>query len=258
MKKTSLKHKLKNNELTIGSWIMMNNPMTIEVMALAGFEWLVIDIEHTSIDLETTENLIRTIEANNMSSLVRVGKNDEVIIKKVLDMGANGIIVPMVCSKEDALQAVNYCKYPPHGKRGVGLYRASGYGLKFEKYKEWVESELVIIAQIEHINAIDKIDEILSVDGIDAALIGPYDLSASFGHPGDYENENVKEAIKKIQLKCKEYNMPAGFHVVDTNSKKLNLKIDQGYSFLAYGIDYFFLRDSAISGMDKIREKINK
>ena len=249
----SLKQKLKNNELTIGSWIMMGNTMSVEVMALAGFEWLVVDIEHTSINLETTEHLISTIQANNMKALVRVSKNEEVIIKRVLDMGADGIIVPMVSSKEDAAQAVEYAKYPPVGKRGVGLYRASGYGTKFEEYKKWVDEELVIIAQIEHIDAVHNIDEIISVEGIDGTIIGPYDLSGSMGYPGDFEREDVKEAVQKVLERCKEHNMPSGFHVVDTDPKNLNLKIEQGCTFLAYGIDYFFMRDAAISGMKNIK-----
>tara|TARA_B110000503_G_scaffold86109_1_gene131120 strand:+ start:7059 stop:7823 length:765 start_codon:yes stop_codon:yes gene_type:complete len=250
----SLKNKLKNNNLTIGSWIMMNDPMSVEVMALAGFEWLVIDIEHTSIDLFATENLIRTIQANNMKALVRVSKNEEVIIKKVLDMGADGIVVPMVCSKEDALQAVNYAKYPPHGKRGVGMYRASGYGTKFEEYKKWVDEELVIIAQIEHIDAVNNIDDILEVRGIDGIIIGPYDLSSSLGYPGDFERDEVKKAIQKVLKQSKEHNIPSGFHVVDTDPAKLQIKINQGCTFLAYGIDYFFLRDAAMNGMSKIKE----
>lgn len=250
----TLKEKLKNNKLTIGSWIMMGNAMSVEVMALAGFEWLVVDLEHTSINLETAKNLITTIQANNMKALVRVNKNEEVVIKQILDMGADGIVVPMVCSKEDALQAVNYSKYPPVGKRGVGLYRASKYGTKFEEYKKWVDEELVIIAQIEHVNAVQNIDEILNVDGIDATIIGPYDLSGSMGYPGDFEREDVQEAVQKVLNKCKEYNIPSGFHVVDTNSEKIKEKIDQGCTFLAYGIDYFFMRDAAMNGMNKLKE----
>lgn len=252
----SLKQKLKNNQLTIGSWIMIGNSMSVEVMALAGFEWLVVDIEHTSIDLETTQILITTIQANGIKALVRVSKNEEVIIKRILDMGADGIIVPMVCSKEDAIKAVNYSKYPPIGKRGVGLYRAQKYGTCFEEYKKWVDEELVIIAQIEHIEAVDNIDDILQVDGIDGTIIGPYDLSGSMGCPGDFERTDVKEAIQKVLDKCKKYNMPSGFHVVDTNSENLKLKIEQGCTFLAYGIDYFFMRDSAINGMNKIKEEL--
>ena len=249
----SLKQKLKNNELTIGSWIMMGNTMSVEVMALAGFEWLVIDIEHTSIDLETTQTLIMAIQAHGMKALVRVSKNEEVVIKKVLDMGADGIIVPMVSSKEDAIQAVEYAKYPPVGKRGVGLYRASKYGTEFEEYKKWVNEELVIIAQIEHIDAVHNIDDILKVSGIDGTIIGPYDLSGSMGYPGEFEREDVKKAVQKVLDRCKEYNMPSGFHVVDTEPDKLNEKIDQGCTFLAYGIDYFFMRDAAMNGMKNVK-----
>lgn len=253
----SLKQKLKNNELTIGSWIMMGNPMSVEVMALAGFEWLVVDIEHTSINLETTQALITTIQANGIKALVRVSKNEEVVIKKVLDMGADGIIVPMVSSKQDAILAVEYAKYPPFGKRGVGLYRASKYGTNFEEYKKWVKEELVIIAQIEHINAVHNIDEILTVDGIDGTIIGPYDLSGSMGYPGDFEREDVKEAVQKVLDRCKMHNMPSGFHVVDTEPEQLNMKINQGCTFLAYGIDYFFMRDAAINGMNKVKRGEN-
>lgn len=253
----SLKQKLKSNELTIGSWIMIGDPMSVEVMALAGFEWLVVDIEHTSIDLQTTENLIRTIQSKNIKALVRVSKNEEVIIKRVLDMGADGIIVPMVCSKEDAMQAVEYAKYPPVGKRGVGLYRASGYGTTFEEYKKWVSDELVIIAQIEHIDAVKNIDEIVSVEGIDGTIIGPYDLSGSMGYPGEFERDDVKNAVQKVMDRCKVKNIPSGFHVVDTDPKKLQEKIKQGCTFLAYGIDYFFMRDSAINGMKAINEGLN-
>jgi 2-dehydro-3-deoxyglucarate aldolase len=250
----SLKNKLKKNQLTIGSWIMMGHPMSIEVLALAGFEWLVIDIEHTPIDLETVQSLIRTIQASDMKALVRVSKNEEVIIKRVLDMGADGIVVPMVNSKEDAKQAVNYAKYPPIGKRGVGLFRATRYGMKFEEYKKWVDDELVIIAQIEHIDAVNNIDEILQVEGIDGTIIGPYDLSGSMGYPGEFEREDVKDAVQKVLDRCKAFNIPSGFHVVDTDPEKLQIKIEQGCTFLAYGIDYFFMRDAAINGMNKIIE----
>ncbi len=250
----SLKHKLKNNELTIGSWIMIGNPMSVEVMALAGFEWLVVDIEHTSIGLESTQALITTIQAYGIKALVRVSKNEEVIIKRILDMGADGIVVPMVCSKQDAIKAVEYAKYPPMGKRGVGLYRASGYGTKFEEYKKWVNEELVIIAQIEHIDAVKNIDAILDVEGIDGTIIGPYDLSGSMGYPGEFERDDVKVAVQTVLDRCKAKNIPSGFHVVDTDPQKLQLKIDQGCTFLAYGIDYFFMRDAAMNGMNALRK----
>ncbi len=248
-----LKNKLKKNKLTIGSWIMMSDSTSVEVMALAGFDWLAIDIEHTSINLDKLNVLIQIIQAKKIKALVRVSKNEEVIIKKVLDMGADGIIVPMINSKDDAIKAINYAKYPPIGMRGVGLTRASQYGEKFEDYKKWVKDELVIIAQIEHINAVNNIEQIIKVDGIDGALIGPYDLSASMGFPGKFDDIKFKDAIKKVTDLCKANNFPSGFHIVETNSIAVQTRIDEGFTFLAYGIDYMFMRDAAVNGIKKIK-----
>jgi 2-dehydro-3-deoxyglucarate aldolase len=196
----SLKDKLKNNQLTLGSWITIGHPSVVDIMASAGFEWLVIDMEHTSIDLTMAHNLIATIQANGLKALVRVSKNEEVIIKRILDMGADGIVVPMIKSKEEAQEAIDYAKYPPIGKRGVGLFRAQKYGLGFDEYKKWVNEELVIIAQIEHYEAVDNIKEIITTDGIDGVIIGPYDLSGSMGFPGEYDREDVKKAIAKVLI----------------------------------------------------------
>lgn len=250
----SLKNKLTNSELTIGSWITIAHPSIIDIMASAGFEWLVIDLEHTSIDLGIAHILIGTIQANGMKALVRVSKNEEVIIKRVLDMGADGIIVPMIKSRIEALEAINYAKYPPIGKRGVGLFRAQKYGLGFEEYKKWVNEELVIIAQIEHYEAVDNIEEIITIDGIDGVIIGPYDLSSSMGYPGEYDRSDVKDAIAKVLRVCKENNVPSGFHVIESNPSKLKQRIDEGCTFLAYSLDFFFLGDNARNGMNKIKE----
>lgn len=249
----SLKQKLKNNELTIGSWITIGHTSVVDIMSSAGFEWLVVDMEHTSIDLETAHHLISTIQANNMKALVRVSKNEEVIIKRILDMGADGIVVPMVKNKEDAIQAVGYAKYPPVGRRGVGLFRAQKYGLGFEEYKKWVNEELVIIAQIEDQEAVSNIEDIITIDGIDGVIIGPYDLSGSMGYPGEYHRVEVKEGIQTVLEKCKAHNIPSGFHVIESNSEKLQLRIDEGCTFLAYSLDFFFLGDSAREGMKKIK-----
>lgn len=253
----SLKTKLKNNQLTLGSWVTIGHPSVVDVMSTAGFEWLVIDMEHTSIDLTTAHNLIATIQANGMKALVRVSRNEEVIIKRILDIGADGIVVPMVKSKNEALEAINYAKYPPFGKRGVGLYRAQKYGMSFEEYKKWVNDEMVIIAQIEHYEAVENIEEIITTDSIDGIIIGPYDLSGSMGYPGEFERSDVKEAIATVLNACKKYNFPSGFHVVNSNPKKLQEKIADGCTFLAYGVDFFFLGDSVRDGMKTIKEGLN-
>ena len=250
----ALKTKLKNNQLTIGSWITIPSTDVVEIMASANFEWLCIDMEHSSIDLEMAKLLILTIQANGMKALVRVPKNEEVVIKRVLDSGADGIIVPMVKSKADAKRAIDFSKYPPVGKRGVGLFRAQKYGIGFDEYKKWVDEELVIIAQIEHIKAVENIEEIITTNGIDGVIIGPYDLSSSMGFPGEYHRKDVKQAITKVLDVCKKYNVPSGFHVIESDPIKLQEKIDEGCTFLAYSLDFFFLGDSARVGMKKIQE----
>lgn len=249
-----LKNKLQNNELTIGSWVTIGHPSIIEIMASAGFEWLVVDLEHTSIDLSIAHILISTIQANGMKALVRVSKNEEVIIKRVLDMGADGIVVPMIKSKADALDAINFAKYPPIGKRGVGLFRAQKYGIGFDEYKKWVNDELVIIAQIEHIEAVININDIITTEGIDGVIIGPYDLSGSMGYPGEYHRDDVQKAIADVLSACKNHNVPSGFHVIESDPTKLQKKIEQGCTFLAYSLDFFFLGDSARNGMNVIQE----
>ena len=249
----SLRNKLKNNELTIGSWITIGHPAIPEILAEAGFEWLVIDIEHTTIDLSMVQILITTIQSKGLSALVRVSKNEEVVIKRVLDAGADGIIVPMVCNKEDAIRAVEYAKYPPTGKRGVGLARAQKYGTAFEEYKKWVDKNLVVIAQIEHIDGINHLEEIIKVDGIDGTIIGPYDLSGSLGIPGRFEESIVIHSLAKYKAICKQNTFSMGFHVVDTNLQKVIEKIEEGYRFLAYGTDFLFMGDCARNGFSNLR-----
>lgn len=253
-----LKNKLINNELTIGSWLTMNETNIVEIMAQAGFEWLCVDIEHTSIDLEATKKLIITIQSSNMKALVRVSKNEEVVIKRVMDMGADGVIIPMVNSEADAQQAVGFVRYPPHGNRGVGLSRAQGYGECFNEYKEWVLKEAIIIAQIEHVDGVKDIENILAVDGIDGTIIGPYDLSGSLGFPGQFERDDVKEAIDKVKKACKKANKPYGFHVIQSDPEHMKKRILEGASFLAYSTDFFFLGDCSKSGMASIRESLVK
>lgn len=249
----TLKNKLKTNKLTVGSWVTIGHPAVPEIMASAGFEWLVIDIEHTTIDLAMTQTLIATIQANGMKALVRVSKNEEVVIKRVLDAGADGIVVPMVKSREDAQTAVEYAKYPPEGKRGVGLYRAQSYGLGFDGYKKWVNEQMVIIAQIEHVDAANKIDEIILTEGIDGVIIGPYDLSGSMGYPGEYHRGDVSQAINHVLERCKHHGVPSGFHVIESDPAKFIERTKQGCTFMAYSLDFFFLGDMAREGMTRIK-----
>lgn len=256
MYNNKLKKALKNNELTLGTWVTLGHNSIIEVMASGGFDWITIDMEHSVIELEKTQELISTIHANGMEALVRVGENNPNLIKRIMDAGSDGVIVSMVNSREDAKKAVNAVKYPPIGKRGVGLARAQNYGIGFEEYKKWLNESSVVIVQIEHIDAVTNIEEIISTPGVDGMIIGPYDLSGSLNVPGDFENELVKEALNKVESVCKEKNFPLGFHIVGTDYRLVTEKITQGYRFMAYSLDFMFLGDMLREGMKKIKENI--
>jgi len=237
----SLKDKLNEGKLTLGSWITIGHPIVAEVMAHSGFEWLTIDMEHSAITLDVAQSLIKTIELNDCIPLVRVGENNPYLIKRVMDAGSHGVIVPMVNSRKDAENAVKAVKYPPKGSRGVGLARAQKYGFDFEGYKNWLEEDSVVIVQIEHVDAVKNLKEILTTDGVDGFIVGPYDISGSLGIPGDFEDPRFKREIEQIMKVAKETKMTAGFHVIPPDAKEVERIINLGYRFVAISLDTLFL-----------------
>ncbi len=236
-----LKDKLKNGSLTFGSWITIGHPIVAEVMCRSGFEWLTIDMEHSALTLDTAQNLIRTIELNNCIPLVRVSENNPFLIKRVMDAGAHGVIVPMVNTKKDAETAVKAVHYPPKGLRGVGLARAQDYGFDFEGYKKWLLNDSIVIVQIEHVDAVNNLREILKTKGVDGFIVGPYDISGSLGIPGDFENPNFKKCISEIRNIAKECKKIAGFHVIPPDKKEVKKIIGLGYKFIAVSLDTLLL-----------------
>jgi 2-dehydro-3-deoxyglucarate aldolase len=254
MKTNTLKKKLQRREVTLGSWITLGNTSIAEIMANAGFEWLVIDMEHSVITLDTAQQLIRVIEGCGAVPLVRVGENDATVIKRVMDAGAYGVIVPMVNTKELAEAAVNAVKYPPVGTRGVGLARAQGYGNSFEEYKKWLDKESVVIVQIEHIDAVNNLEEILAVKGVDGCIIGPYDLSGSLGVPGNFEHKDVIAALKKVERVCQAKKISLGYHVIQPDYKLVLDKTAKKYNFIAFSIDTLFLGNACREQMKKLKD----
>jgi len=237
----SLKEKLQKGQLSIGSWITIGNPSIAEIMAKTGFDWLAIDMEHSAITLSQAQYLIQIIELSGVAPLVRVEENNPNIIKRVMDAGAHGVIVPMVNTKSEALKAVSAVKYPPIGTRGVGLARAQGYGLEFEKYKDWLSKESIVVVQIEHISAVNNLADILSVKGVDGFIIGPYDLSASIGIPGEFKDKRLIKIMQEILNIAKRYNAVAGFHVIPPEFREVRKKIKEGYRFIGFSMDTLFL-----------------
>jgi len=233
----SLKTRLAENELTVGSWVTLGHPSIAEIMARAGFDWLVIDAEHSVIELAEIQQLILAMDANDCPAIVRVTSNDANQIKRVMDAGATGVMVPLVNNAADAQAAVRHAHYPPTGTRGVGLARAQGYGASFKPYVDWLAREAVVIVMIEHRDAVENIDEILNVPGVDAFIIGPYDLSASMGMPGELDHPDVRAAVARVCEAGLAHGKTGGIHVVEPDREELYRQIDSGYRFLGYGLD---------------------
>lgn len=239
----------------IGTWITLNHPSIAEILAEAGFDWLCVDMEHSVTDYSEAQQLILAIQGKGLKAYVRVGENNVRIIKRILDAGADGIIVPSVNSAAEARKAVAAVKYPPEGTRGVGLARAQSYGFGFESYRDNTSKQIKLIVQIEHINAIRELDEILSTDGVDGTFIGPYDLSGSMGKPGQWDEADVKEALKTYEETVRKYNKWVGFHVIQPDYKLVIEKIEKGYNFIAFSLDVLFLGTMARNEMSKLKSK---
>jgi 2-dehydro-3-deoxyglucarate aldolase len=248
-----LKSKLARNALTIGSWVTLGHPAIAEIMGAAGFDWLVLDMEHSVLELSEVQMLIQVLDGQQCPAIVRLTSNHPDQIKRVMDAGAAGVMVPMVKTSADAEAAVQAVYYPPRGQRGVGLARAQGYGARFQQYRRWLEGNAVIVVMIEHIDAVNAIDSILSVAGIDAYIIGPYDLSASMGRPGELDYPEVQSAIEQVREAGRRLGKPGGIHVVEPDPDELRRNIEAGFNFLGYGLDIRILDTLCRGHMQNIR-----
>ncbi len=243
----SLKEKMFGGKPSVGTWTSIGHPSNAEILAMAGYDWVVIDTEHSAIDVSEVLRMIMAVEQGGSIPLVRLAWNDPVQAKAVLDSGAAGILVPMVNTKAEAELAVKMTKFPPLGFRGVGLARAQGYGTTFDAYVKNANADTLLILQIEHKDAVANIDEILSVPGIDGTFIGPYDLSMSLGIPGQLNHPDVLAAKKKIRDATMARNLISGVHFVhpDTAADDCRKAVEEGYRFIAVGTDLLFLGDTA-------------
>lgn len=243
----------KSGKLTVGSWITIGNAEVAEIMCQAGYDWLTIDMEHSAITVSKAQELIRIIDLCGVVPLVRVGVNDHTVIKRVMDAGSHGVIVPMVNTHEDAEKCVGAVKYPPKGYRGVGLARAQKYGFGFADYKKWNDSESLVIVQVEHIQSVENLEAILEVEGVDGFIVGPYDLSASLGVPGEFDHPQVVEALERINTVAAKYDALRGFHVVAPDMNLFQKKLAEGFNFLAYSLDSMILGTTCRSMLQDIK-----
>lgn len=247
-----IKEQLRNGNLVIGTWLQTGSCVVAEIIAEYGFDFIAADIEHTSMSENDFIRFSRTINSRS-ASYARVKGNDLLSIRRILDCGCEGIIIPLVETKEQALTAVESAKYPPEGKRGFAFCRANQWGKNFDEYSKNANSDIVIIVMIETKKGIENIDEILSVDGIDGVFIGPYDMSGSYGVVGETSHPLVIQAKATVLEACKKHKKAAGQHIVLPNKENVQEAIIQGYTFLALGMDTVFIANE----LKKTKEFLN-
>src|SRR5690242_1764184 len=207
MKTNPVRAKLKQGQPSIGTWLTLPDPLAARMMARVGFDWLTVELEHTPTSLETAATIFTIVSAAGSVPLVRVPWNSAENIKRVLDAGAWGIVVPMVNSRAEAEAAVSAAKYPPRGTRSLGGgMRAIRWASTADEYSRHADDEILVVLQIEHIDGVNLADEILSVPGVDACFIGPNDLAASMGIslgiPLESDHPELVAAVEEIKAAC--------------------------------------------------------
>jgi len=242
---SEIRRKLKEGQATIGSWMQIPSASIAEIMGKAGYDWVAVDLEHGHFSAQYLPDVFRALELGGTAPFVRVAKCESMHIKSALDAGAVGIILPMVQEATQLQQAIEWAFYPPKGMRGVGYSRANLFGKDFEAYLAESLQETFIVAQIEHICAVEELGEILNVDGLDAILVGPYDLAGSMGLTAHFQDHRFVEVMDIIYQEAHKHRTPMGLHVVKPVVSELNVAISKGYQFIAYGLDAVFLYESA-------------
>lgn len=246
------KKKLASGKVCLGTWVSFTDPTVTELLSGAGFDFLVIDMEHAPLTIEVVQLHLLALRGG-VTGIVRVPSNDPVLIKQVLDVGAPGVMVPMVSTREEAEKAVASCFYPPLGIRGFGPRRASFYDRLGRTYLQKAQDVLVMI-QIEHIEGVNRIDEILEVNGLGAIFIGPWDLSGSLGVLGEIDHPQVVASVDRVIVKAREKGIPVGI-ATPLSEREAQRWMERGVQFLTVGTDYGFLVQGADVMVNRLRAK---
>ncbi len=246
-----IRSKLHSGDASVGSWMQIPHSSIAEILAHSGYDWVAIDLEHGAVSTHQLPDLFRALHSSSSLGLARLAHGGVKECKQALDAGAGGVIVPMIETAQQLRDVRDAICWPPAGKRGVGFSTANLFGKNFSEYLEEAQSPF-LVAMIEHVRAMDELEEILSVEGLDAVLVGPYDLSASLGLTGQVDHPQVTQTIQKILKVAQEKSVPCGLHIVEPSLEKLKQAVENGYRFLAYSVDTVFLRYGAdFRGIDK-------
>lgn len=241
----SFRKALLERQVTIGTWLQINNPTAAEVLANAGYEWIAIDIEHTDIDIVSLTALLRGMYGRGAAPIARVATNDVMDIRRALDVGAAGILVPFVSTPDQARRAVAAAKYPPQGVRGFSFCRANNWGVDFVAEARSANDRTSVIVMVESVEGVENVEEIVAVDGVDAIFIGPYDLSGSYGMPGQTQAPIVQAACRRVVQACERAGKAVGLLVVRPAPEAVQQAIDDGFTLICLGIDTVFLDEGA-------------
>ena len=251
----ALKKRLQAGETTVGSWLSFADVNVAEIVAGTGFDWVLIDAEHGPFDLGGLQTVLAAFNGSRSVPIVRVAWNDPVRIKQVLDLGVDGVLVPMVNSAAEAKAAVAACKYPPAGNRGVGPRRASDYGRNTDAYTAQANDGTIVMLQIEHVDAVARIDAILAVPGIDVICIGPTDLSGTAGVLRQFDHPTVVAAIDKVIARCRAKRLPVCSGVAFPPEIMAGW-VAKGANFVLAMEDSAMFRQGATEALARMRETL--
>ena len=247
--KNLVKAKLRAGGVSVGCWISIGHQDISERLANVGFDWLTFDMEHSPLDRESVQFMIQSMGyQNDCVPIVRVPWNDIWMVKHVLDIGAYGVVIPLIGTKDDAVKAVSYCKYPPEGVRGCAPRHAA---FRDEDYIQTANDEILIVVQIETEEAVRNIDEICSVKGVDVCFIGPMDLTMSLGILGQTKHPKFKKAKQKVVKACRKWGVAPGMYC---NVEDINGAIEEGFQFVSLASDLKHLIAGAKTALNKVKD----
>jgi 2-keto-3-deoxy-L-rhamnonate aldolase RhmA len=240
-KRQELKKKFQKREKVFGSWTSLAHPSITEIFTRSGVDFVGIDLEHSTISQEQSQRIIATAQAGGAVCLPRVASHNPEMVRRLLDSGADGMIIPMVQNAQDVENMIAWAKYPPLGRRGFGVSRAQGYGMDFSEYTKMWNASSIMIAQIESIGAVERIDEILDYPELDGVMVGPYDISGSLGIPGQIEHQKVLDASKRVIAACQRHGKACGTQLIEPNAQRIKKALASGFSFVILSSDVFLL-----------------
>ena len=242
METISFPGKIRSRAPLFGGWTSLGHPSITEIFVRGGFDFIGIDMEHSTISQEQAQRIIAAAHSSGTACLPRPSSPQaESEIRQLLDSGADGVIIPDISTTAQVGKLIEWSKYPPVGKRSYGVARAHGYGFNFDRYVSTWNERSTLIIQIESISAVEMVDQLLSIPEVDGVMVGPYDLSGSLGIPGQLSHPKVTEACRKVIAACRRAQRGCGTQAVDPTPENVNEAFEMGYTFVVLASDVFTL-----------------